>query len=24
VLETLGDHSPYFFPFKRILIWARK
>jgi trans-aconitate 2-methyltransferase len=24
VLETLGDHSPYFFPFKRILFWARK
>jgi trans-aconitate 2-methyltransferase len=24
VLETLGERSPYFFPFKRILIWARK
>jgi trans-aconitate 2-methyltransferase len=24
VLDVLGDASPYFYPFKRILIWARK
>lgn len=23
LLETLGDHRPYFYPFKRILCWAR-
>ena len=24
VLDDLGDVSPYFYPFKRILMWARK
>ena len=24
VLDVLGDVSPYFYPFKRILIWAKK
>ena len=24
LLETIGDASPYFYPFKRILIWARR
>ncbi len=24
LLETLGDRSPFFYPFKRILFWARK
>ena len=24
LLETIGDSSPYFYPFKRILIWARR
>jgi trans-aconitate 2-methyltransferase len=24
VLDTLGDVSPYFYPFKRILVWGRK
>lgn len=24
LLDTIGDHSPYFYPFKRILMWARK
>jgi trans-aconitate 2-methyltransferase len=24
LLDTLGDVAPYFFPFKRILLWARK
>jgi trans-aconitate 2-methyltransferase len=24
VIDTLGDMSPYFYPFKRILMWARK
>ena len=24
LLETVGDVSPYFYPFKRILVWARK
>ncbi len=24
LLDTIGDHSPYFYPFKRILVWARK
>lgn len=24
LLETIGDASPYFFPFKRILMWARR
>ena len=23
LLETVGDHRPYFFPFRRILLWAR-
>lgn len=23
LLETLGDHAPYFYPFKRILFWGR-
>jgi trans-aconitate 2-methyltransferase len=23
LLETLGDQQPYFYPFKRILCWAR-
>jgi trans-aconitate 2-methyltransferase len=24
LLEVLGDHQPYFYPFKRILFWTRK
>jgi trans-aconitate 2-methyltransferase len=24
LVETLGDARPYFYPFKRILCWARK
>jgi trans-aconitate 2-methyltransferase len=24
VLEVLGDVSPYFYPFKRILMWAKR
>jgi trans-aconitate 2-methyltransferase len=24
VIDALGDQSPYFYPFKRILMWARK
>jgi trans-aconitate 2-methyltransferase len=24
LLDTIGDSSPYFYPFKRILIWARR
>ncbi len=24
LLEAIGDEAPYFYPFKRILIWARK
>jgi trans-aconitate 2-methyltransferase len=24
VVDTLGEQSPYFYPFKRILMWARK
>ena len=24
VLDALGDTSPYFYPFKRILLWASK
>jgi trans-aconitate 2-methyltransferase len=23
LLAVLGDRSPYFFPFKRILLWGR-
>ncbi|MHB1486584.1 MAG: methyltransferase domain-containing protein [Acidimicrobiales bacterium] len=24
LLEVIGDHAPYFYPFKRILMWARR
>jgi trans-aconitate 2-methyltransferase len=24
LIETLGDHEPYFYAFKRILLWARR
>jgi trans-aconitate 2-methyltransferase len=24
LLEVIGDRSPYFYPFKRILFWARR
>jgi trans-aconitate 2-methyltransferase len=24
LVEVLGDRQPYFFPFKRLLIWARR
>jgi trans-aconitate 2-methyltransferase len=23
LLRVLGDHEPHFFPFRRILMWAR-
>lgn len=23
LLEVIGDHQPHFFPFRRILMWAR-
>jgi trans-aconitate 2-methyltransferase len=23
LVERVGDHSPYFYPFKRILFWAQ-
>ena len=24
LLDTIGDSEPYFYPFKRILMWARR
>ncbi len=24
LIQRLGDHQPYFYPFKRILVWARR
>ena len=24
LLSVLGDRSPYFYPFKRILLWGRR
>jgi trans-aconitate 2-methyltransferase len=24
LLAVLGDHQPFFYPFKRILLWARR
>jgi hypothetical protein len=24
LLDTIGDRQPYFYPFKRILVWGRR